>query len=82
MLCSKSASKLSRCLLTHVYYALGLDQGKGGYHTIDSGSTHNFIQPCIAKLLCLLIATTSAFLVIVDNGDTLAFKVVDVPRLI
>ena len=39
---------------------------------IDSGSTHNFLQPRIAQFLKLLLQTTHPLQVMVGNGSTLA----------
>ena len=38
---------------------------------IDSGSTHNFIQPAMAEKLNLSIRPTTPFHVYIGNGDTL-----------
>ncbi|KAH9775893.1 hypothetical protein KPL71_006536 [Citrus sinensis] len=54
--------------------------GKVGSHSfqvlIDSGSTHNFIKPAVAKRLGLPIQPTANFCVYIGNGDFLVCKYV------
>lgn len=41
---------------------------------IDSGSTHNLIQPELAERLCLNVVPINAFKVYIGNGDYLVYS--------
>ncbi|KAH6770320.1 hypothetical protein C2S52_015123 [Perilla frutescens var. hirtella] len=49
-------------------------RGKHFIVLIDSGSTHNFIQPKVVEDLQLSTEPTKAFQVVVGNGDTMVCK--------
>ncbi|KAH0656364.1 hypothetical protein KY285_031246 [Solanum tuberosum] len=80
----RNAGSLYNILSCFVWWSLpnyGHVRGSPVVVLVDGGSTHNFIQPRMAKFLNFIISPTTNFLVVVGNGQRLRCEgvVQDVP---